>query len=237
MLNGQKVIGIVPAAPLFEETDNRYDDKYSFSDTYCVRVTEAGMLPIGVLPVGGRIRNRILDLCDAFIIQGGKMVRPYHIDIIDYAISKEKKMLCICLGCQTLQCYFVTKNEAERRQWHGNLADLYSVLLFKENYPFLSPVDGHNLSPILPRKNTAGTKHRVCFSEGSHTAEVFGCTELMGASFHSFCIADPAPELIVSGRADDGIIEAVEYGDLIIGTQFHPDADGELPQVFKWLAE
>ena len=54
---------------------------------------------------------------------------------------------------------------------------------------------------------------------------------------HDFCIGEPAPGLAVSGRAEDGTVEAVEHGDRILGTQFHPDADGELPMVFAWLAK
>ena len=52
----QKVVGIVPYAPDFGKNESRYEDKYHFTDTYEVRAYEAGLLPIGVLPVEGRIR-------------------------------------------------------------------------------------------------------------------------------------------------------------------------------------
>lgn len=237
MFAGQKVIGIVPMSPVFAETENRYDDKYLFTDTYGVRVMEAGMLSVGVLPVEGRIKTNVLDLCDGFIIQGGKTVRPHHIDAIEYALKTGKKLLGICLGCQSIQCYFATRAEAEKRSWAGELADLYAMLKFKENYPFLGSVEGHKPCPILPRGNKDATKHKVFLSEGSHTAEVFGSTQVMGASFHILRIEDPASGLVVSGRAEDGTIEAIEYGDTIIGTQFHPDADAELPMIFDWLAQ
>ena len=102
---------------------------------------------------------------------------------------------------------------------------------------FLKPVEGHRLSEIVPREDTSALKHKVLLSEGSLAAKVFGLTSLMGVSLHSFCIDEPAPGLAVSGRAEDGTVEAVEHGDRILGTQFHPDADGELPMVFAWLAK
>ena len=237
MFAGQKLIGIVPMSPVFGETENRYDDKYLFTDTYGLRVMEAGMLPIGVLPVEGRIKTAVLELCDGFIIQGGKKVRPHHIEVIDYAVRTGKKLLGICLGCQSIQCYFATRAEAERRHWTGSLAELYASLRCKEDHPFLGPVEGHKPSSILPRGNKDATKHIVYLAEGSHAAKAFGSTRVMGASFHILRIEDPAPGLIVSGRAEDGTVEAVEYGDTILGTQFHPDVDGELHRVFDWLGQ
>ena len=237
MFAGQKIIGIVPMSPVFGETENRYDDKYLFTDTYGVRVMEAGMLPVGVLPVEGRIRTNVLELCDGFILQGGKTVRPHHIDVIDYALQTGKKVLGICLGCQGIQCYFATKAEAERRHWTGNLADLYAILKFQENYPFLGPVEGHKPSLFLPRGNKDVTKHKVFLAEDSHAAKIFGNTQVMGASFHILRIENPAPGLVVSGRAEDGTVEAIEYGDTVIGTQFHPDADEDLHMIFDWLAQ
>lgn len=239
MINRQKVAGIVPTLPVFEETDNRYEDKYLFYDTYPERALEAGMLPVGVLPVRGRIRTDILEMCDAFIIQGGKTVRPYHIEVIDHAIKHGKKVLGICLGCQSIQCYFATKAEAEKRNYSGNLGDLYAVMKFKENYPFLGNSDKtvHRPCPILSRNDTDAPKHPVQIASGTLAAKVFGMTELMGASFHSLRIENPAPGLTVSGRHADGTVEIIEYRDQILGVQFHPDADNKLPQPFKWLAE
>lgn len=66
----KKIVGIVPQAEPFD-TDNVYDDKYHFVNTYCVRAAEAGLEPIGVLPVDKKIRSSVLDLCDCFLIQGG----------------------------------------------------------------------------------------------------------------------------------------------------------------------
>ncbi|MBR4467037.1 MAG: gamma-glutamyl-gamma-aminobutyrate hydrolase family protein, partial [Clostridia bacterium] len=237
MLHGKKVVGIVPTAPVFGKTEKRYDDAYKFCDTYCVRAYEAGMIPLGVLPVDERIRTDILDICDAFLIQGGATVRPYHVDVIAHAEKTGKKVLGICLGHQAIQGYFATKHEAEKRGWTGSLGDLYAKLLKEDDFTFLGKVEGHRLTDGLIRGRIDEAKHRVTFSEDSRVARIFGTTQVMGVSLHIYDVKEPAPGLVVTGWSDDGTVEAVEAGDRIIGTQFHPDADDKLPRIFDWLAD
>jgi len=198
---------------------------------------EAGLLPVGVLPVDCRIRTEILDLCDAFIVEGGRAMNPFHVEVVEYAVKTGKKLLGICLGCQSIQAYFATKDEAEKSGWTGNIGDFYIYLRQEKHRKFLTPAPGHYLNPFLPREGLENVKHPVYLTEGSHIARILGTTEVNGASFHSFCIGTPAPGLTVTGRAADGTIEAIEHGENIIGTQFHPDVDSELHQLFDWLGE
>ena len=92
---------------------------------------------------------------------------------------------------------------------------------------------------MLPRTEAEveALKHRVTLTPGSLAARVFGQTEIRGLSLHVWRIGTPAPGLTVSGWSDDGVVEAVESGERILGTQFHPDADDKLKQVFDWLKE
>jgi gamma-glutamyl-gamma-aminobutyrate hydrolase PuuD len=39
----------------------------------------------------------------------------------------------------------------------------------------------------------------------------------------------------VTGYAEDGTIEAIEYGDKIVGVQFHPEVDEKLLSLFSFL--
>lgn len=237
MLNGKKVVGIVPYSLDYGKSEDRYADKYLFTDTYGVRAMEAGMIPVGVLPVDCRIRTEILDLCDVFIVEGGRAMNPFHVEVMDYAVKSGKKLLGICLGLQSIQVYCGVKAEAEKRGWTGNLGDLYLRLRAEKKNNFLAHVEGHYPSPILPRENVDCLKHPVKLTEGSHIARILGTTEVNGASLHHLCIGTPAPGITVTGYAPDGTIEAVECGENIIGTQFHPDVDNELHQLFDWLAE
>ena len=230
----KKIVGIVPTVPQpFGSVESRYGDFYRFNDTYCERALEAGLLPIGVLPVETRIRTDVLELCDVFILQGGSTCQPYHIEVIDYAVKTGKKLLGICLGCQCIQAYFAVKHEAQKCDWNGSLADLF--LNIKKDY--IERVEGHMPLDILPRGDKSASKHPVYLSEGSQIAKIFGRTEVLGASYHVYCIADPAPGITVTGKSEDGVIEAIEVGEKIIGTQFHPDVDDQLPEIFEWLAK
>lgn len=233
-----KKIGIVPFCAL-NTTENEYDDKYFFTNTYPQRLANAGALPIGVLPVDGRIKTPILEECDAFVIQGGKGIMPYHMDMMDYAVKNNKKVLGICLGMQTIHTYFAVLDEAKKQNYTGDIAEFYANIKKAkdgEGKPFLENAINHRF-PSLPYGDKSSVKHKVLLTPGSHIAQILGTTEVMGASFHTYCVGKPASVEIISGRAEDGTIEANEYGTNIIGTQFHPDVDDELLDLFRWVAE
>ena len=232
-----KVVGIVPYAQDYGKSESRYDDKYFFTDTYCVRACEAGLTPVGVLPVDARIRTDILDLCDCFIIQGGSNICAYHLQVIDHALRTGKKVLGVCLGAQSIQCYFAVKAEIEARGLSGTPGELYEQIKKQMQHPFLIEVPGHRPTEVLPRDSADSLKHPVHLAEGSHIARILGTTEIRGCTFHFYAIGEPAPGLTVTGWAPDGVIEAIEYGDTIVGTQFHPDVDSELHLLFDWLRE
>lgn len=229
-----KRVGIVPTADLFY-TDNVYDDKYHFPNTYVTRAVEAGMMPIGILSVDGRVVKESLELCDCFILCGGKHIWPFQIEVIDHAVKNGKKLLGICLGHQAVHSYFKTVEEMKRRGYTGDIGDFWQTLE-EEGITFLRDVAGHRWEK-LPRGHESDTKHKVLVKEGSLLNRITGKTELMGASLHRFAVFDPAPGVVVSALAEDGTIEGIEYGDRIIGTQFHPDADTELNCIFEYLTK
>ena len=50
---------------------------------------------------------------------------------------------------------------------------------------------------------------------------------------HNYRITHAAASLRVAGRADDGTIEALEYGEQLLGVQFHPEADAANDFLFQ----
>ena len=56
---------------------------------------------------------------------------------------------------------------------------------------------------------------------------------ILGASMHNYRITHPARSLTVAGRTDDGTIEALEYGEQMLGVQFHPEADDQNDELFR----
>ncbi|MCQ2420685.1 MAG: gamma-glutamyl-gamma-aminobutyrate hydrolase family protein [Clostridia bacterium] len=192
-------------------------------------------MPIGILSVNGRVVKESLELCDCFILCGGKHIWPFQIEVIDHAVKNGKKLLGICLGHQAVHSYFKTVEEMKRRGYTGDIGDFWQTLE-EEGITFLRDVAGHRWEK-LPRGHESDTKHKVLVKEGSLLNRITGKTELMGASLHRFAVFDPDPSVAVSALAEDGTIEAIEYGDQISGTQFHPDVDSELNCIFEYLSK
>jgi putative glutamine amidotransferase len=67
-----------------------------------------------------------------------------------------------------------------------------------------------------------GASHRIGVEKGSVLAELFGSDSLTVNSFHHQAVKDPAPGVIVTARAADGVIEAYENG-MVWSVQFHPE--------------
>ena len=100
-----KIIGVVPAAILGDQTKSNMNDYYKMGNNYAKRVLEAGCVPIGMVPVDYWLTEEALDLCDGFIVQGGDEFYAYHFQVIHHAITHGKKYLGICLGEQLIYVY------------------------------------------------------------------------------------------------------------------------------------
>lgn len=89
---------------------------------------------------------------------------------------------------------------------------------------FTEPVDGH-WNGHITRDSVDSFKHPIRVESGSRIEHLLGGPEILGASMHNYRITHPAAALRVTGRTADGTIEALEYGDQMLGVQFHPEAD------------
>ena len=140
-------------------------------------------------------------------------------------------LLGICLGMQMMNTYFLVAEEAERRGWDRPLLALFEQMK-KERYMFTEPVDGH-WDGHITRDNVERFKHPVHVTSGSRLERLTGKQTIMGASMHNYRITHPAQSLCVAGRTDDGTIEALEYGEQMLGVQFHPEADDQNDDLFR----
>ncbi|MBX7168760.1 MAG: gamma-glutamyl-gamma-aminobutyrate hydrolase family protein [Pirellulales bacterium] len=86
-----------------------------------------------------------------------------------------------------------------------------------------------DLPKALPHKDPLDPNHRHGLEvvPGTLMERVFGEGEVRVNSMHHMAIDQLAPGFIVSARAPDGVIEAIESDDpswTAFGTQFHPEA-------------
>ena len=83
-------------------------------------------------------------------------------------------------------------------------------------------------------KHGGGSIHRIGVEKGSVLYELFGKDSLTVNSFHHQAVKKAAPGIRVTAYADNGIVEAYEYGDRLIAFQFHPEGMARVDDT--WLA-
>ena len=228
----KRIVGIVPTARLFE-TDDYYQDNYVFVNNYGLRVWQNGGVPMGVLAGDGLAFEEALDRCDALLICGGGKIFPYHFQAVHHAVVQGKPLLGICLGMQVIHSYFVVADEAKRRG-ETDLMALYDKMK-REKYMFTHPV-AHHWDVHMVRGHIDETKHDVRVVPHTLLERLAGPGTIRGATMHRYAVGQPSDQLTVSGYAGDGVIEALEYGDRVLGVQFHPEVDRTFDALFEFLA-
>lgn len=234
------VIGIVPKTVPFDMEKHNMNDLYYLGNNYAKRVSEAGCLPVCISPIDGYIDTNVLELCDGFVAQGGQKMMPYHFQVIHYAVETGKKYLGICLGMQLIHRYFALRKFVEQSGCARDVLDQIIDLQFNQKiiHGRLEPVEGHRTTN-MPRGQEDVAKHDVQIVPGTLLHKVMGRDVMAGATFHSWRVVDPIDELKVNAWATDGsgTIEGIEFGENILGVQFHPEVDDKLPELFRFLSE
>jgi len=126
--------------------------------------------------------------------------------ILDHAFAEKKPVLAICYGCQLLNVYLGGTLIQDLRSETGT-----RIAHRKQDLP-------------LPPK--ADPRHETHFVEGSRLRALAHDTSAEVNSSHHQSIQKPGRNLRVTGQAEDGIVESVEWtGDAnwVVGVQWHPE--------------
>jgi putative glutamine amidotransferase len=188
---------------------------------YVDKVIEAGGIPI-VIPPASCAEPEVLDRIEGLILAGGADLNPalygeepHHetvgwrpdrdageMAILKGALHRETPVLGICRGLQVM-----TVQAGGRLEQH------------------LPDEVGHERH--RPAPGVFG-EHEVLLEEGSRVATALGGSARV-KSYHHQGVAD-AGSLTVTGRADDGTIEAVEdpRRPFAVGVLWHPEAGDDL---------
>jgi putative glutamine amidotransferase len=204
---------------------------------YCQAVRDAGGAAVPIsLNLDDAQLSKLLHSLDAFVTTGspadvdparyGAARHPKCGDadparertdwaIYEHAFAEQKPVLAICYGAQTLNVFL-----------GGALvqdipSELPNALRHSKN------ANGE----VMPAPSQDPV-HAVTIEPGSKLAEISGALEIRVNTSHHQAIRTPGRGLRVTGRAPDGVIEAVEFtgsglapaaDHWIVGVQWHPE--------------
>jgi putative glutamine amidotransferase len=126
--------------------------------------------------------------------------------ILKHAFAEQKPVLAICYGCQLLNVYLGGTLIQDLRTESGT------------SLP-------HRKKDIVPEPED-DPRHAATFEQDSRLAAVTGGGRGEVNSSHHQAVATPGRDLRVTGRAEDGTVEGIEWtGDAnwVVGVQWHPE--------------
>lgn len=203
------------------------------ADSYVASVQRSGAIAM-LLPVDTRAPAELIERIEALLLIGGADLDPgtygeqrdpatestyrdrdeFEIALLQSALEHELPVLGICRGMQIL-------NVALGGTLEQNLIGK----------------DGSN-----PHRKVIGsfegTEHTITLEPGSLAARAAGEEIHTARCHHHQAVLELGEGLVVSGRAADGVIEAIETADerWVLGVQWHPEAD-ERSQLFAALRD
>lgn len=223
--------------PMIGLTGNCADIDVTIRNYYHKQIVAAGGVPVIIPPVADKdVIINTLERLDAIILTGGADYNPlwageepsaklHHINaqrdlpellITRLAYNRNIPMLGICRGIQTL----------------AMALDGKVIQDISETIP--------NTIKHSQDADTCEPTHSVSVAEGSMLHDVYGKDKLYVNSFHHQAVGDCGPKFIVTAKANDGVVEAIESSEYrkIMGVQWHPECMGDDGQpLFKWLVD
>ena len=194
-------------------------DSYSNGLKYAAAIARAGGIVNTVAPLQEHLEHvaELVNTCDGVLIQGGGDIDPrrygeqqrtdtvygivpahdeFEIAVVREAVRLDKPVLAICRGAQVL-------NVALGGSLHQDLGDV-----------------------LADRESHWDTYHPIVLEAGSRVSSAMSTLSPEKThSFHHQALKEIAPGLVVTARAPDGVVEAVEHRDRawIVGVQWHPE--------------
>ena len=228
--------------PIIGITANFNEGNACLAEAYYASVLAAGGVPLLIPPYLQRdALADTLDVVDAVVLSGGADIDPRYMNeepdysllhtinpkrdaqellLVRLAVDRQLPILGICRGVQTLAAAL----------GGGVHQDIYAAL-------------GNALLNHDQIEERGVATHAVCIEKGTRLSRLFGCDTLAVNTFHHQAVSRVPQGFVVSARATDGVIEAMEAvdGRSIIGVQWHPESfimkDGNrcmLP-LFNWI--
>ena len=200
-------------------------------EPYVRRVEEAGGLAL-LLPVTDPERvAEVLDLVDGVLVIGGDDVDPafygepaharlgpvdrardlFEMEVVRRAAGSRVPTFGVCRGVQVM-------NVALGGTLHQHLPE--------------------DVPACLTHGGRYDEAHEVTVAAGSRLAAIVGAGVLSVNSHHHQAIERPAPGLVISASAPDGVVEAAELPGhpFLVGVQWHPERMGSADSTRRLFA-
>jgi putative glutamine amidotransferase len=195
---------------------------------YATAVARAGGLPLLLSMEADPVA--VVSRLDALILSGGSDVDPrrygetpgphastfeplrdeFELAMLDAALMRGIPVLGICRGAQLINV------------GHGGTLVAHLPSDSGEAHSFLGYPRNHRVHPVE-------------LAEGSVPHRLYG-PRIRVNSLHHQAVADVGADLIVTARAPDGVVEAIEVRDApVVGVQWHPEMLGGTDPLFDWL--
>jgi putative glutamine amidotransferase len=238
---GRPVIGVIASRYLRPGGNSTLS---GIGEQYLLAVEAGGGIPLLIhLTRDAAVLRAHYQRCDGLLFAGGGDVDPVifgqmphpklgtveplrdevELALARQAIDDRKPVLGICRGIQLL-----------------NVA--LGGTLYQDIPSELPEASDHYASSHVPGR--AHLAHSIALEPDSWLAVRLGTDALPGNTFHHQALRDIAPGLRVTGRAPDGIVEAIEGAGpgFVIGVQCHPEelwesADPRWAQLFVGFVE
>lgn len=212
------VIGITPS-------HNTENDDISLRPTYIRAIMAAGGLPILLpLEISDDDLGQFVRLCNGFLFSGGPDPHPF-------LFGEETQSNCGNVSA--------ARDRMELRLLKAAMADRKPILGICRGIQLINVGLGGDIYQDIPSQTVSefpiAHKQPFYYNMPSHHVDVAAGTLLSGLaggrgrievnSMHHQAVRRPAPGLIVSGSAPDGLIEALEKPDypFLLGVQWHPE--------------
>jgi len=210
-------------------------DMFSLRDDYVRAIEDAGGLPLVLAPGRPQDAPALLDKVVGLLLSGGADVDPalygeppheklgrviperdaFELALCREALGRHLPLLAICRGQQVL-----------------NVAT--GGTLVQDIPSQLSGAVDHD-----PDTERWGEAHPVRILPGTRLRAILGTDTVTVNSFHHQAVKEPGQGVIVSARADDGVVEGIEVPEqpFTVGVQWHPEAFWDHGRRFQPLFE
>lgn len=200
---------------------NRDKSSFYIADKYIKMFNKINIDIILATPSNKQTYIEMCNMCDGLLIGGGYDINPKYynqqtlcndnlelpeidnmdMNLIDIFNKANKPIIGICRGLQAINVFF-----------GGSLIQNIEESKAKHHYQSQSDVYSHK---VTIQDNTKLSKYLD--------------NEVTVNSFHHQVIDKVADNFIVNAISDDGLIEGIEYGN-IIGVQWHPEKVDDVTQ-------